>query len=177
MINHHSVILLGQEAIRKRIRELGERITLEMQGLSPCIMPVMDGGMIFAADLMREISLPVTMLPIKASSYGSGTVSSGTVELPWSIPEGIKGKDILLVDDILDTGRTLKVLRSLLLQSGVQSIRSCVLLRKESSSHLNTDYLGFEIPDEFVVGYGLDLGGLHRNLPDIRLLVTTGEIP
>jgi hypoxanthine phosphoribosyltransferase len=164
-----SKILLDSDTIATRVRELGILISSDMSGLLPCIVPVMDGGMIFAADLMREFSLPVTLLPIRASSYGAGIESSGTVRLPEGIPEEVRGRDLLLVDDILDTGRTMAVLRDGLLSAGALSVRSCVLLRKEHARHLHADYIGFEIPDSFVVGYGLDLAGLHRNLPCIGI--------
>jgi len=163
-------ILLDRASILRRVAELGVQISEELTGQELCVMPVMDGGMIFAADLVREIHLPLIIKPIKASSYGEATTSSGIVSLPWGIPEGIAGKDLLLVDDILDTGLTLSVLKEQLMEKGAKSIRSCVLLRKESSAQNAADYMGFEIPDRFVVGYGLDYAGLYRNLPDIRVL-------
>ena len=162
--------LLDRETIRSRVAELGREIARDLGDASLCMLPVMDGGMIFAADLMREIPLAMTIRPIKASSYGGGTTSSGTISLPSGIPEGIEGKDILLVDDILDTGKTLEVLTSRLREAGAHSIRTCVLLRKESAKHLHADFIGFDIPDVFVVGYGLDLAGLHRNLADISVM-------
>ena len=160
-------ILLDQETIRTRVRELGLLIAREFHNRSLCIAPLLDGGMIFAADLMREIDLPLTLLPLKASSYGSGTQSSGVITLPWGIPSTVKGKEILLVDDILDTGKTLRTLSEQLLNAGALSVHTCVLLRKEYSKDLPADYVGFEIPDKFVVGYGLDLAGKYRNLPYI----------
>lgn len=163
-------ILLSRDTIAQRVRELGSRIGKDFQGRELCVVPVMDGGFIFAADLIREIDLPLTVAPIKASSYGDATTSSGTVRLPWGMPEGISGKDLLLVDDILDTGQTLESLRSRLTEAGALSVRSCVLLRKESAGDLHSDYVGFEIRDKFVIGYGLDLAGRHRNLPDIRVM-------
>ena len=160
-----SEILLDRETIQARVRELGAQITRELRGTQLCIAPLLDGGMIFAADLMREIELPVTLLPLKASSYGDGTTSSGVVSLPWGLPEEIRDKEILLVDDILDTGRTLQTLKNELLDAGALSVRTCILLRKEYSKELPADFVGFDIPDKFVVGYGLDLAGLYRNLP------------
>ena len=168
-----SEILLDRVAIQRRVEELGVQISKGLSGSDLCVMPVMDGGMIFAADLVREIHLPLTITPIKASSYGDATASSGVVSLPFGMPDGISGKDLLLVDDILDTGLTLNVLKDRLMESGAASVRTCVLLRKESSRHLPADYLGFDIPDRFVVGYGLDHAGLYRNLPDIAVL--TGD--
>jgi hypoxanthine phosphoribosyltransferase len=162
-------ILLDAKTIRQRVMEMGQDITRDFQGTEPFIMPVLDGGMIFAADLVREIRLPLTLLPIKASSYGTGTSSSGTVSLPWGVPTAVRGKKILLVDDILDTGRTFEILTSELLKTGASSVKTCTLLRKHSSAHLHADYIGFEIPDQFVVGYGLDLAGKYRNLPCVGI--------
>ncbi|MEI6321939.1 MAG: hypoxanthine phosphoribosyltransferase [bacterium] len=162
-------ILLDQETIRKRVRELGVQITSELGGAQLCLCPLLDGGMIFAADLMREITLPMTLLPLKASSYGDNTSSSGIITLPWGIPGAVAGKEILLVDDILDTGRTLQTLQEQLLEGGAISVRTCVLLRKEYSKEKSADFVGFEIPDKFVVGYGLDLAGYYRNLPHIGI--------
>ncbi|MEI6080975.1 MAG: hypoxanthine phosphoribosyltransferase [Verrucomicrobiota bacterium] len=166
-------ILLDQASIQRRVGELGVKISEDFADADLCVMPVMDGGMIFAADLVREIHLPLTIKPIKASSYGEATTSSGIISLPWGIPEGIAGKDLLLVDDILDTGLTLNVLKEQLMEKGARSVRSCVLLRKESSVLRAADYMGFEIPDKFVVGYGLDYAGLYRNLPDIGVVSRT----
>ena len=164
-----SEILLDQETIKTRVRELGLLIAREFHNRSLCIAPLLDGGMIFAADLMREIDLPLTLLPLKASSYGAGTQSSGVITLPWGIPSAVEGKEILLVDDILDTGKTLRTLGEQLLNAGALSVHTCVLLRKEYSKDLPADYIGFEIPDKFVVGYGLDLAGQYRNLPHIGI--------
>jgi hypoxanthine phosphoribosyltransferase len=163
-------VLLDRETIKNRVRQLGHLISSDMGGLEPCIVPVLDGGMVFAADLIREITLPATMIPLKASSYGSGSRSSGIVEIAWELPESLASKDIILVDDILDTGLTLETVRRKLFEAGARSVRTCVLLRKMRSKHLQADYIGFEIPDVFVVGYGLDLGGRYRNLPDIGVL-------
>ena len=159
--------LIDRKAIAQRVRELGAEITQDLHGTTPCLVPVMDGGMVFAADLMREIALPVLLQPVKASSYGSGTSSTGSVSLPWGLPEDVKGRSIVLIDDILDTGLTLQMLREQLLEAGASDVKTCVLLRKASGSHRSADYIGFDIPDHFVIGYGLDLAGLHRNLPDI----------
>jgi hypoxanthine phosphoribosyltransferase len=165
--------ILSNEVIAGRVAELGAAISETMRGSELCVMPVMEGGMIFAADLVRKITIPMFIKPVKASSYGGTTISSGSVSLPWGIPEGLSGKDLLLVDDILDTGLTLTILKKHLVQGGAKTVRTCVLLRKESSRHLEADFLGFEIPDVFVVGYGLDHAGLYRNLPDIRSLHQT----
>lgn len=171
MTDPSSDILLSSQIIAERVRELALRITADFkESDSLCLVPVMDGGMIFAADLMREIPLPLRVAPVKASSYGDATTSSGTVNLPGGIPGDVRGCSILIIDDILDTGKTLETLKKVLMDAGAESVRTCVLLRKESAGHLPADYIGFEIPDRFVIGYGLDLAGVHRNLPDIRVL-------
>ena len=158
-----------------RVRELGLQIERDFRNRSLCIAPLLDGGMIFAADLMREIELPLTLLPLKASSYGEGTQSSGIITLPWGIPSAVEGKEILLVDDILDTGKTLRTLSEQLLAAGAFSVHTCILLRKEYSKDLAADYVGFEIPDKFVVGYGLDLAGEYRNLSHIGIPIMDAE--
>lgn len=168
MSNTDFEVLLSRETIAHRVRELGLKIRNDFEGKELCIIPVMDGGMVFAADLIRGIDLPLTIAPFKASSYGNATTSSGTVEMAWKVPEGIKGKHLLVVDDILDTGKTLKALKTSFMEAGALSVITCVLLRKKASSQLPADYIGFEIPDKFVIGYGLDLAGLYRNLPDIH---------
>jgi len=169
-MSSHSEILISGDSMSRRVKELGVSISKDLATSELCVMPVMDGGMIFAADLVREITLPLMILPVKASSYGNSTTSSGRVSLPWGIPKGVAGKDVLLVDDILDTGGTLSHLKELLILEGARTVLTCVLLRKESSRHLTVDFLGFDIPDRFVVGYGLDHAGLHRNLSDISVL-------
>lgn len=173
--------LLDRSLIARRVAELGETITRDLCGSKPLLLPVLDGAMVFAADLMREISLPLIMRPLKASSYGVASRSSGTLNLHQGVPADVAGQDILLIDDILDTGLTLKTLRAAVHHAGAASVRTCVLLRKESSRHLEADYIGFEIPDRFVVGYGLDLAGNYRNLRDIVFIpqedvATGGEI-
>jgi hypoxanthine phosphoribosyltransferase len=143
-------------------------------------MPILDGAMVFAADLIREMPIPLRIAPIKASSYGSGTKSSGTVSLSGELPEGIAGASILLVDDILDTGTTLRFLTNLLREAGAASVTTCVLLRKDRSGTLQpdqADVVGFDIPDRFVVGYGLDLAGHYRNLPHIACLPEEDSLP
>lgn len=167
-------ILIPRETLAKRIGELGAEITEAYRGEECLVIPVMDGAMLFAADLIREITLPLRIAPIKASSYGNSRVSSGKVSLPEQLPEGIRGSSILLVDDILDTGTTFDILIERLLQEGAREVKTCVLLRKACSRDRRIDYVGFDIPDVFIVGYGLDLAGYGRNLPHIACL---GESP
>ena len=161
-------ILIDRAVIARRVAEMGAQLTHDLADNPPLIIPVMDGAMIFASDLLREINLTLRIHPLKASSYGADMVSSGKVTLPWGIPDHVMGMDLLIIDEILDTGKTLETLETALREAGARSIRTCVLLRKGSPPLSHADYVGFDIPDEFVVGYGLDLGGLYRNLPDIR---------
>ena len=163
-------ILITSDDLRDRVRALGKEISESFSGRDCMVIPVLDGAMIFAADLIREMPRSLRMAPIKASSYGDGTESSGTVSLAGDLPSGIAGASVLLVDDILDTGATLRFLTRLLKEAGAASVTTCVLLRKERSESLQADFVGFNIPDRFVVGYGLDLAGHYRNLPDIACL-------
>ena len=163
-------ILISRERIATRVSGLGEEILLDFKGTVPCVVPVMSGGMIFAADLVRSLPVPLTIHPVSASSYGSSRMSSGSVEIGGILPRDFAGKHVLLVDDILDTGLTLRILEKKIREAGAKDVKTCVLLRKASAAHLAADYVGFEIPDRYVIGYGLDLDGLHRNLPDIAAL-------
>jgi len=162
-------VMIDEKSIRNRVAELGAEITHDLGKGNFAVSPVMDGGMIFCADLIRKIDLQILLMPLKAGSYGGAKQSSGTVTLHWLIPEGVRGREILIVDDILDTARTLEYLKAQLLAAGAVSVRSCVLLRKQSSKECTADYVGFDIPDQFVVGYGLDLAGKYRNLPFIGI--------
>ncbi len=163
-------ILITSDELRARVRELGKRISESFPDRDCVVMPILDGAMVFAADLIREMPIPLRISPIKASSYGNGTKSSGTVSMSGDLPEGLAGASVLLVDDILDTGTTLRFLTRLLTEAGADSVTTCVLLRKERSGDLQADFVGFNIPDRFVVGYGLDLAGYYRNLPHIACL-------
>ena len=146
-VDSRFITLIAREDIARRVGELGAAIAQDCEDNSLCLVPVLDGGMMFAADLMRSIPLPLEVKPIKASSYGDACASSGTVSLPWGIPAGFEGKDVLLVDDILDTGLTLSFLKESILAEHAASVRTCVLLRNVSSARLHADYIGFEIPD------------------------------
>jgi hypoxanthine phosphoribosyltransferase len=163
-------ILITSDELRDRIRELGEKISECFPDQECLVIPVLDGALVFAADLIREMRIPLRLAPLKASSYGNGTKTSGTVSLSGGLPEGIAGAPVLLVDDILDTGTTLRFLTHQLAEAGAASVTTCVLLRKERSGDLQADFVGFDIPDRFVVGYGLDLAGHYRNLPHIACL-------
>lgn len=163
-------ILITETDLGQRVRQLGEEITEGFHGQDCLVIPVLDGALLFAADLIRRMPIALRIAPVKASSYGNSTQSCGTVSLPEEFPDGIAGSSILLVDDILDTGATLDILVRRLREKGAASVKTCVLLRKEPSRKKHADYVGFEIPDRFVIGYGLDFAGYGRNLPHIACL-------
>ena len=165
-------ILIDKEAIAKRVDELVDEISGDVASDNLVVIGILKGSFMFLADLMRglhrhDVHPRIDFLTL--SSYGSDTVSSGVVCIIHDIREDIQGADILLVDDILDTGRTLAFTRELLLERGARSIRSCVLLDKQThrAVEFNADYAGFPIDDHFVVGYGLDYDNLYRELPHI----------
>ncbi len=165
-------ILIDQETIQKRIAELAAEITHNYQDKDLTIIALMKGSIVFLADLLRLISLPLRLEIIPVSSYYSGTVSSGIVTLQNVPLPDITGRHLLLVDDILDSGKTLKTLSEYLLTKDPASLRSCVLLHKKVKTieAITAHHVGFEIPDEFVVGYGLDYQEYYRNFPEIRIL-------
>ncbi len=164
-------LLLTSDSIYSRVMELAERISSDYQGKEILAIAVLKGAFMFYADLIRALKVPVTVDFIIASSY-HGTISSGDVRVRYESLEDISGKDVLLIDDIIDTGISLKYLRELLLNKRPASLKICVLLDKKERRIANVpiDYLGFEIQNEFVVGYGLDWDGKYRNLPYIAVL-------
>lgn len=166
-------ILLDEEIIKKRVQAMAEEILDEMQeGEDLMVILLLKGALVFAADLLRCLPLPLQIECLNVSSYHGEMESSGTVDfLDRKLPE-VKGKSILLVDDILDTGRTLHAVSEKLQQMGAETLKKCVLLSKdkERSKDVDADYVGFIIGDEFVVGYGLDYQGRYRNLPYIGIL-------
>ncbi|HJH62810.1 MAG TPA: hypoxanthine phosphoribosyltransferase [Firmicutes bacterium] len=165
-------ILLSQQALSQRVGELGEQITRDYAGRQVAVASVLRGSYIFMADLTRAIQLPITVDFMAVSSYGSGTVSSGQVEIKKDLSDPIEGKDLLLVEDILDSGNTLYYLVDVLRARKPASIRICTLLDKPErrAKPIQADYVGFQIPDAFVVGYGLDYDERYRNLPYIGVL-------
>jgi hypoxanthine phosphoribosyltransferase len=160
--------LLAAESIARRVRELSGMVERDFAPGPFSFIAVACGGMVFSADLMRGIGLPMTLDIIFAKSY-EGSASCGVVSTTMSLRHPVEGMDVLLVDDILDSGRTLSKLVQDLKGQGAASIRTCVLLDKPSRRVVDfkADYVGFEIPDAFVVGYGLDFDGYYRNLPYI----------
>jgi hypoxanthine phosphoribosyltransferase len=172
-------ILISQAQIAKRVRELAEQITKDhMPANMPdaaevTIVPILTGAFIFCGDLIRQIPLPIQIGLLTVSSYpGSSLRSKGSQLLGQQLGD-VRGRHLLLIDDILDSGGTINLVVPLLKELGAASVKSCVLLRKDrpAAKEVKVDYVGFEIPDEFVVGYGLDYNNYYRNLPDIVTLL------
>jgi hypoxanthine phosphoribosyltransferase len=164
--------LFTAEQIQTRVGELGAQITNDYAGRNPLLVGVLKGACIFASDLMRAIDLPIGLEFIAISSYGTSTRTSGEVRLVKDLDVGVEGRDILVVEDIIDTGLTLSYLLATLHQRGAASVRLAALLDKyeRREREVQIDYLGFQIPDAFVVGYGLDFAERYRNLPFIAVL-------
>ncbi len=165
-------ILLDSQTIQKRVRELGAQISQDYRGKTPHLICILKGASVFHADLVRAINLGVSIDFIAVGSYGSSTMSSGEVRILKDLDESVEGKDVILVEDILDTGLTLHYLLQNLESRDPKSLKVAALLDKVSRREIpvRADYVGFEIPDQFVIGYGLDYSQRYRNLPDIRIL-------
>jgi hypoxanthine phosphoribosyltransferase len=167
-----SVLISGDE-IRHKVAEMGARISQDYRGRSITVVGILKGSFIFIADLIREIdpAIPVELEFLTVSSYGSGTTSSGVLHIRQDIDSPLEGKDLLIVEDIVDTGLTIARICDLLASRGAASIRIATLLEKqtERGHPLTLDYVGFRIPDRFVVGYGLDFDQRYRNLKEIRV--------
>ena len=167
------VIITG-EKIQERVGELGRRISQDFADKNLVVIGVLKGSIIFFADLIRKISIPMSIDFISVSSYGESTCSSGVVTVKKDTDRKIEGKDVLIVEDIIDTGITLKYIYDLFVARKARSVSICSALDKPSRRNkdidLNVEYVGFQIPDEFVVGYGLDYSENYRNLPDICIL-------
>jgi hypoxanthine phosphoribosyltransferase len=171
-------ILLRRNAIERRVRQLGRQITMDFRGQRLHMIGVLKGASIFLSDLIREIRLEVSLDFIAVASYGQSSQSSGQVRLIKDLDYSIEGLHTILVEDILDTGRTLAYLQRVLLQRKPRSLRLATLLSKAVPriKEIRPDYVGFEIPNEFVVGYGLDFAERYRNLRDICVLhLAAGE--
>lgn len=166
-------VLLDSSTIKKRVRKLGAQITSDYSGKIPLLVAVLKGASIFHADLVRSIQLDLYYDFMAVGSYGDLTASTGEVRILKDLDQSLEGKDVLLVEDIVDTGLTLHYLVQTLRTRGPKSLKIVALLNKPSRREidLNLDYIGFNIPDKFVIGYGLDYGQQYRNLPDIRILV------
>ena len=165
-------VLLSEEELRAKVAEMGARVTQDYEGKNLLLVTVLKGAVIFLADLMREIKQPAEIDFMVVSSYGSGVKSSGVVKIVKDLDINLEGKDILIVEDILDSGMTLDYIKNMLQDRNPASIRICTLLDKPARRKvdLQADYVGFTIPDEFVIGYGLDYDEKYRNLPYIGVL-------
>ena len=167
-----SKILVTREEIAASVKKLGLQITEDYRGKNPLFIGILKGAVVFFADLIREIDLPLSMDFMVVSSYGASTKTSGVVQVVKDVSQDITGRDVLIVEDIVDSGMTLSYLKKYLSSRGAASIRIVTLLDKPERRRvdLTADYYCFTIPDEFVVGYGLDYAEKYRNLPDIGVL-------
>ena len=165
-------VLVAEGELAARVAELGRAIARDYARANPVLVGVLQGAVPFVADLMRRLPIDLTVDFVRASSYGAGTTSSGTVRLVGDLTVDIANRDVLIVDDIVDTGLTLAALRRTLESRRPRSVRTCVLLDKGGRRRADVaiDYVGFTIPNVFVVGYGLDYDGLYRNLPHVAAL-------
>ncbi|WP_422447744.1 hypoxanthine phosphoribosyltransferase [Thermoanaerobacterium sp. DL9XJH110] len=173
MFNEIEKILISEEQINCRLKELGEMITRDYKDKDNILLVgVLKGAVIFMADIIRKINLPVQVDFMAVSSYGASTESSGVVRILKDLEEDVEGKHLLIIEDIIDSGLTLSYLYNILKSRRPASIKICALLDKPTRRKVDikVDYLGFEIPDYFVVGYGLDYGERYRNLPYICVL-------
>ena len=165
-------ILITKEEIEKRVKEMGEEITRDYEGESVLMVAILRGAVVFFSELVKNVDLDVRFDFMVVSSYGASSTSSGEVRIIKDISQGIEGKNVLIIEDIIDTGNTLKNLKKTLLTRNPKSLKIVSLLDKPSRRvvELEGDYVGFTVPNEFVVGYGLDYAEKYRNLPEIGVL-------
>lgn len=165
-------VLIPEEEVNAKIEEIGKKISEDYAGKKVHLVCVLKGGSFFMCELAKRITVPVSIDFMSVSSYGSDTKSSGVVKIVKDLDEPLKDKEVIVVEDIVDSGRTLSYLLELLQQRGPKSIKLCTLLDKPDRRviDVNVDYTCFQIPDEFVVGYGLDYDQLYRNLPYIGVV-------
>ena len=165
-------VMYSEEEVTARIQEIADQINRDFEGKEVHLVGILRGGSFFMCDLAKRISLPVTIDFMSASSYGMSTTSSGVVKIVKDLEESIVGRNVIVVEDIIDTGRTLSYLLEMLKERGPESLKLCTLLNKPERRvvDVNIDYNGYTIPDEFVVGYGLDYAQRYRNLPYIGVV-------
>ena len=165
-------VLLTEEQIHARVAELGAQLTVDYAGLQPVLISVLKGSIVFLADLVRGMDVPLSIDIMEVSSYGAATETSGQVRILKDLSNPIEGRHVIVVEDIIDTGLTLNYLLRYLREKGPASLRICCLLDKPARrlTEIPIDYVGFTIPDRFVVGYGLDYGERYRNLPYVGVL-------
>ena len=172
MNNDIAKVLISEEQLQAKVAELGAQISRDYEGKDLLLVSILKGSVVFMADLMRAITEPCSIDFMVVSSYGSGVKSSGVVKIVKDLDVPLAGKDLLIVEDILDSGLTLSYIKELLASRGPASIRIATLLDKPSRRKVDlvADYIGFSVPDEFVIGYGLDYDEKYRNLPYIGIL-------
>lgn len=172
MLEDVKKVLIRKDEIEAMVKRLAAQISKDYEGYHLVLIGVMKGCLIFLADLLRNISIPVEFGTITASSYGSGTVSSGQIKIINDIDIEIEGKNVIIIEDLVDTGLTLNYLKEFLSLRKPKSVRICVAFNKPSrrKNPIDVDYKGMDIPDEFIVGYGLDFDEKYRNLPEICVL-------
>lgn len=165
-------VLITEEALQEKVTEMGRQISEDYRGKDLLMISVLKGSIVFMADLMRAVSIPCEIDFMSVSSYGTGTKTSGVVKIEKDLDRQLTGKDLLIVEDILDSGMTLSYITGMLEQRGTNSIRICTLLDKPDrrKADIEANYCGFVVPDEFVVGYGLDFAEKYRNLPYVGVL-------
>ncbi len=172
MYNDLDGILYTKEQLAEAVKKLGQQITKDYEGKKPVMICILKGASVFFVDLIREIDLPIEIDFMVVSSYGASTQSSGEVKMVKDLDRSINGRDVIVVEDIVDSGMTLSFLKRTLLGRGANSLRIATLMDKPARRRveLTVDYSCFEIPDAFVVGYGLDYNETYRNLPDVGIL-------
>ena len=174
MENDIARVLLSQEQIQSRVQEMGRQIAWDYRGKNPAMVCILKGAIMFYTDLLRAMPIQLSMDFMAVSSYGKRTKSSGEVEIRKDLSTSIENRHVIIVEDIIDSGYTLTYLTRMLAARGASSIKICTLLDKPSRRApgitLKSDYYGFEVPDAFVVGYGLDYNEAYRNLPYIGVL-------
>lgn len=165
-------ILISEEEINKRIEALGEQITKDYEGKEIHLVCILKGAAFFMCELAKKIKVPVTIDFMSVSSYGSGMESSGVVKIVKDLDEPLEGKNVIVIEDIIDSGRTLNYIMELMQNRKPSSLSLCTLLNKPDRrvTEVDVDYIGFDIPDKFIVGYGLDYDQRYRNLPYVGLV-------
>lgn len=172
MIEDIARIMVSEDALKQKAKELGEQISRDYAGKSIFVVCILKGSFMFCADLMRYITVPVSIDFMCVSSYGAGSRSSGNIQILKDVGVDIRDKDVLIVEDIIDSGNTLKCLKEMLEGRAASSVKICTMLNKPSRREveIDADYIGFDIEDEFVVGYGLDYAEKYRNFPFVGVL-------
>ena len=171
-LEHDISVLISEEELDNKILELGTKISKDYEGKCVHLICILKGSIFFTCELAKRITVPVTLDFISVSSYGSGTVSSGSINIKKELDESIEGKDVIVIEDTIDSGRTLSFLIPMLKDRKPNSLKLCTMLDKPERREfeIQVDYNGFQIPDKFVVGYGLDYDQKYRNLPYIGVV-------